>query len=92
MKTETNIRAVKSSGDTPIIGYVVGFLFDQELQRVALIRKNKPRWQAGLLNGIGGKIEITDDNPHDAMFREFKEEAELCWSDWSYFAKMSGPD
>lgn len=92
MKTETNTTAVKPSGETPIIGYVVGFLFDQELQRVALILKNKPKWQAGLLNGIGGKIELEDEHPHEAMIREFEEETGVRHLDWSYFAKMGGPD
>lgn len=42
--------------------YVVGFLFDSEFRQVALIRKQKPQWQAGLLNGIGGKIEYGENN------------------------------
>lgn len=33
--------------------YVVGFAFDLTLTMVALIRKNRPEWQMGLLNGIG---------------------------------------
>lgn len=39
--------------------YVLGFMFSTEDrgQKVALIKKLKPKWQAGLLNGIGGKIE-----------------------------------
>jgi 8-oxo-dGTP diphosphatase len=53
--------------------YVVGFLFDDHHTQVALVRKNKPEWQAGLWNGIGGKRE--GDEPWDeAMTREFHEE------------------
>jgi len=36
---------------------VCGFLIHKPLMLVALVRKQKPAWQAGLLNGIGGKIE-----------------------------------
>lgn len=53
--------------------YVVGFLFSTDLRYVILIKKNRPDWQKGLLNGVGGKIEPNED-PHDAMRREFKEE------------------
>jgi len=37
--------------------YVAGFLFDEKFQYVVLIQKEKPVWQKGLLNGVGGKIE-----------------------------------
>lgn len=54
--------------------YVAGFVFSPDSQAVALIRKNKPEWQKGKLNGIGGKIEEGED-PLAAMVREFHEEA-----------------
>jgi hypothetical protein len=41
-----------------VVEYVVGFAFDTD-GRVALIRKNRPEWQAGRLNGIGGHVEAT---------------------------------
>ena len=53
--------------------YVAGFMYSEDEQQVALIKKIKPDWQKGLLNGIGGKIE-KGENPMDAMIREFKEE------------------
>ena len=53
--------------------YVCGFLFNMDRTRVALIRKNRPNWQAGFLNGIGGHIE-NDEPPIFAMTREFFEE------------------
>lgn len=53
--------------------YVLGFLFDLDDDSILLVRKNRPDWQAGLLNGIGGKIE-SGENPFDAMTREFVEE------------------
>lgn len=55
-----------------ITNYVLGFAFD-DLGRVALICKNKPKWQAGLWNGIGGKIEC-NESTDKAMTREFHEE------------------
>jgi 8-oxo-dGTP diphosphatase len=69
--------------------YVVGFLFSPSRGQVALIRKNKPTWQAGLLNGIGGKIE-QGELARDAMVREFKEETSVDVRDWRQFAVMNG--
>ncbi len=57
-----------------MIEYVVGFIFSEDRQRVALIRKVKPSWQAGKLNGLGGKIEPGEDG-ENAIFREVEEEA-----------------
>jgi len=69
--------------------YVVGFLFSYTLEYVALIRKQKPEWQAGLLNGIGGKIE-PGEKPEAAMEREFKEETGCHHNAWRKFCVMSG--
>ncbi len=52
--------------------YAVGFAFDSR-GHVALIRKNRPSFLAGLWNGIGGHIELNED-PLAAMVREFHEE------------------
>ena len=72
---------------------VLGFLFSHGFDRVALIEKKKPLWQAGKLNGIGGKIE-ENESAVDAMCREFMEEAalETHREDWLNFATMSGED
>ncbi len=70
--------------------YVAGFMFDPTMNYVALIRKNKPEWQKGLLNGIGGKIE-DGESPNSAMIREFGEEARYAGTpDWKHFCMMSG--
>lgn len=53
--------------------YVAGFMFDETLEHVALIKKNRPTWQAGLLNGIGGHVEH-GETTIEAMTREFFEE------------------
>lgn len=52
--------------------YVLGFAFD-DLGRLALIKKARPEWQAGRLNGVGGKVE-DGELYHEAMSREFREE------------------
>lgn len=54
--------------------YVVGLPFNRSFSNIILIRKNRPDWQAGMLNGIGGKIEA-GEMPLDAMVRECQEEA-----------------
>ncbi len=67
--------------------YVLGFLFDINDDTVLLVRKNRPSWQNGLLNGIGGKIE-PGETPLEAMVREFKEETGLGGYEWDNFLTM----
>lgn len=73
--------------------YVVGFAFNQEKTKLLLIKKTKPEWQAGLLNGIGGKIEEYDSTPYHAMTREFFEESNIktVKESWYEFAKLDSP-
>lgn len=71
--------------------YVAGFMFDHGRTRVALIRKAKPAWQRGKLNGIGGKVEA-GENVFEAMVREFMEETgyETTVAQWEQFLRMAG--
>ncbi len=71
--------------------YCLGFAFDDH-GGVALIRKNRPDWQAGKLNGIGGHVE-DGEATIDSMVREFKEETGLliARTEWEQFVVMSGP-
>lgn len=69
--------------------YVVGLAHDG--QRMAFVKKNRPEWQAGLLNGIGGHIEDFDKSPLDAMVREFEEETGVLVPNWRYLVKMTYP-
>jgi 8-oxo-dGTP diphosphatase len=67
--------------------WVVGFLYDSGASRVVLIRKNRPEWQAGKLNGVGGKVEVGESTLY-AMVREFMEETGVILSSWSEFASL----
>lgn len=69
--------------------YVVGFAFDT-FGKVALIEKNRPAWQAGRLNGIGGHVE-PGEAPATAMRREFREETGTDLAGWELFAVMDFP-
>src|SRR6185369_17007315 len=68
--------------------YVLGFLFTTDRQSVWLIRKTKPEWQKGKLNGIGGKLE-DGELPLNAMRREFKEEGGIDIQDWKQFCNLT---
>lgn len=70
--------------------YVLGFAFDGNGNNVVLIEKNRPNWQKGLWNGVGGKVEEIDINSTQAMCREFKEETgvSIPTYNWKHFATM----
>lgn len=75
--------------------YCLGFRTRHNLEgqkEVALILKNRPTWQAGKLNGIGGKVE-DGEAPIDAMVREFWEETSVLTfrENWSHMATMVYP-
>jgi len=71
--------------------YVLGFAFDWKREKIVLIHKEKPEWQKGKLNGVGGKVEKEDDCIHAAMVREFFEETGVITrqDDWTHYATMS---
>ena len=69
--------------------YVAGFLFDSYLEYVVLIRKEKPAWQKGKLNGVGGKIE-EGETPAQAMRREFLEETGMDVEHWNQYVTLTG--
>lgn len=72
-----------------ITRYVAGFLFSTDRQRVVLIRKNRPSWQAGKLNGVGGHIEF-GETPEMAMEREFSEEVGCAGFVWQPVSVLFG--
>lgn len=67
--------------------YTAGFLFRGD--HVLLVQKNKPEWQKGLFNAIGGKVE-KNENFHACQRREFREEAGLDVPVWNLFAIDEG--
>lgn len=71
--------------------YVLGFCFDKaDAYKVLLVRKNRPDWQKGKLNGVGGHVEA-NESPLAAMHRECREETGLE-VDWQEFAALDGKD
>jgi 8-oxo-dGTP pyrophosphatase MutT (NUDIX family) len=75
--------------------YVVGFLFYGS--EVLLVQKNRPIWQAGLWNGVGGRCEVLGghtESSEAAMPREFEEETGIVTSrsTWTRFATEIGSD
>lgn len=58
------------------LNYCLGFVVDPTGERVLLMEKRRPSWQAGRLNGIGGKVE-GEETGVEAMVRECQEETGL---------------
>lgn len=72
---------------------VLGFLFNNIKDSVLLIKKKRPDWQKGLLNGIGGHIE-KGENADQAIRREFHEETgiELPFGFLNNFCQLKHPN
>lgn len=77
-----------------MVTYVVGFMFAVDhhgvAHHVALLRKARPDWQAGKLNGVGGEVE-PGETIDDAMRREGFEETGLALDVWNRFMRLSVP-
>ena len=58
----------------PMREMVVGFIIAEG--SVLLVEKKRPAWQAGFLNGVGGKVE-PGETPAMAMERETSEETNI---------------
>lgn len=75
--------------------YVNGFMFDErDDTQLLLLEKQTPAWQKGFLNGVGGKVELTDKSIEDAMQREFYEETGIHHDAiyWRHVITLHGPD
>ncbi len=57
--------------------YTLGFIFNADLHKVLLVHKQKPDWQSGHLNGIGGKLN-QGESPVECISRETFEESKLA--------------
>lgn len=58
------------------VEYTIGMLYTEDFQKVLLIKKTKPQWQAGNYNFPGGKVE-PGEPPRISVSREFREETNL---------------
>lgn len=89
--TECGIVLTEKEVEMPEVQeYVVGFLFNEAKTHVALIRKNRPQWQAGKFNGIGGHVE-PGEGADSAMRREFREETGVDIGCWERFLSLTYP-
>ena len=61
-------------GSSPHFVYVLALLFTPDRQRVVLMRKTRPAWQAGRVNALGGKL-LPGESAAAAASREVREEA-----------------
>lgn len=77
---------------SPTKRYVCGFAFSEGKKHVLLIRKQRPEWQRGKFNGIGGHVEPFDTTFRSAMTREFAEESGLsiAATHWDPFITIGG--
>lgn len=73
--------------------YSLGFCFMHDFSHVALIRKTKPDWQKGKLNGVGGACDDGETLQY-TMWREWNEETgrQSCESDWKLAIECRGED
>lgn len=69
--------------------FVLGFAFNADHSKVVLIQKNRPEFQKGKCNGVGGKIE-GGEFATSAMSREFEEETGVTVpkENWELFLHM----
>ena len=65
--------------------YTLGFIFDKKCKHVLLIHKQKPKWQKGKINGVGGKCEA-GETTEGCIRREVQEETRLDIPEesWAY--------
>ena len=71
-----------------MVNFTMGIVFSPDLKDMYLLRKDHPDWQAGLLNGVGGKLQ-DGENYASAMARESQEEASYA-GDWNHLGSMRG--
>lgn len=73
--------------------YTLGFIFNPTYSKVLLMHKNRPDWQKGRLNGVGGKIEEGEESIA-CIVREIREETGLVTQrhDWILVGTMKGSD
>ena len=65
--------------------FTLGFIFDSASRHVLLVHKERPEWQKGKVNGVGGKYE-SGEGAEACIQRETQEETtlEIPESNWVY--------
>jgi 8-oxo-dGTP pyrophosphatase MutT (NUDIX family) len=73
--------------------YTLGIALTADHKNVVLIKKNRPEWQVGTLNFVGGKVEEGEE-PFRAQCREFREETGIVTfpHEWTRFGSLHGHD
>lgn len=71
--------------------YALGFIFNASFTQVLLIQKNRPAWQKGKYNGVGGHVE-KNESYMEAIKREVLEETSLISNNWTYTCSLDGND
>jgi 8-oxo-dGTP pyrophosphatase MutT (NUDIX family) len=76
-----------------MVRYVVGLMFSEDSKMVLMIEKQRPEWQKGFLNGVGGHVEPGEELI-DRMIEEFKEETAIITQadNWTHSFTLSGSD
>jgi ADP-ribose pyrophosphatase YjhB (NUDIX family) len=67
--------------------YTLIFIFKHDLQHVLLVDKKKGPY-IDMLNGVGGKLDSTDNSPRDGALREVDEETGFLESDFQTFDRL----
>lgn len=76
-----------------MVKYVNGLMIQGSTHKCLGILKNRPPFQAGKVNGVGGKIEWSESY-YEAMVREFREETgvQTKAEDWELIVTLNGQD
>ena len=74
----------------PHFVYVLALLFTPDRERVVLMHKIRPAWQAGRVNAPGGKL-LPGETPAEAARREVHEETGVDVDGWEEFLVWDDP-
>ncbi len=70
--------------------YVLALLFTPDRERVVLMRRTRPAWQAGRVNALGGKL-AAGESPLEGARREVREESGVDVAEWEEFLVWEDP-
>ena len=73
--------------------HTLGLIFTKDFSHVLLMHKNRPDWQKGKVNAVGGKIEEGEASIN-GMIREVWEEtgAKTKVEDWVLFGELTSSE